>query len=369
MVGRVVLVLFSVSLLLALYFFFRSVNERVLTLQAQRKQAQNEADVKTITAPEGHQVYIRELNDLATWRPAHLDPRLYANGKPTQPIEIELQSWRNYQELRSKPGIVKGYEPELLPAQTSIDLLPELGRLDRCLVRGQTDSGKTTILQWIVHQRSANTQIVVIDPHSEPGMWPGCQIIGAGSNHNEVEQFFDMCIARMEKRYQEIAEGKVRQLEHGQLIVMVDEWMTIAGQCKRAPDAMVRLLTEGRKASFSIIIGSHSDQVRSLGLDGKGDIREGFVFIRLNVVSGLHSATIDYGDGEIPAILPGPYNGNGLKAEAIDMIVKPTEQDMKILELSNRGLSLRQISYEVWGDHGGPRNRQIEKALKKFERI
>jgi hypothetical protein len=157
------------------------------------------------------------------------------------------------------------------------------------------------------------------------------------------------------------------------LTIIIDEWMSIAYQCKNAQDTLVRLLTESRKAAFSVIIGSHSERVKSLGLDGKGDLKDGFLFIRLwQESTGERKATYDYGRGERPCILPGRFAPSlGMPVVEVETIteVKPTEQEQDILDRFDKGESESAIARAVLGSKGGPQNARVKNVLVKFDRV
>lgn len=74
--------------------------ERRLEAQARRRLAEREAEVMVITARADEQVFIRDSQKEASWRPAHLDQRLYANGQATQPSQLEMASWVAWQQSR-----------------------------------------------------------------------------------------------------------------------------------------------------------------------------------------------------------------------------------------------------------------------------
>lgn len=244
---------------------------------------------------------------------------------------------------------------QLAAPRAAPELLPVLDSAQRVLVIGASDSGKTNLLQWIVSRRAG--AIVVIDPHSHPDKWPkSARVAGAGSNHPEIETTLDNLIGVMVQRYREISAGLVREGEHPKLTIVIDEWMSIAYQCQNAQDVMVRLLTESRKAAMNVIIGSHSERVKSLGLDGKGDLRDGFLFVRLWLEStGERRATYDYGRGERPCVLPGKFS-NVVDAPVVEIEAitesKPTEQDEQDAEfarLVNDGKSRNTAAWKVYG--------------------
>ena len=95
-------------------------------LEAQARKAEREADVLTIIARRDEAVYIRDAGHIP-WRPAHLDPRTYANGRASlrSPSPLELSAWNNWHISRqitdSNPRIELDRPQTSLPDR--IDLL------------------------------------------------------------------------------------------------------------------------------------------------------------------------------------------------------------------------------------------------------
>jgi hypothetical protein len=260
-----------------------------------------------------------------------------------------------------------------LPASTSpVDLLAALDSVQRCLIVGASDTGKTTLLQWLVSRRSNTSKVIVIDPHAYPGKYPNCDIIGLGRNYDEIGRALGALIQLMTKRYDEIGKGLVRELAHDRVTILIDEWRAITGNLgKPAEEAIKALLTESRKAAFSVFVASHSDRAKPLGLSGEYDLKDGFTIVRLAIIEGQRQATIDHGNGEIPASTSPAWEysgaaygaeysqpGQGLQGLStlrldhnfqLDLEPEPSPAEATVLELLDRGESLKTISESVWG--------------------
>ncbi|MBN1220091.1 MAG: RsfS/YbeB/iojap family protein [Anaerolineae bacterium] len=258
-------------------------------------------------------------------------------------------------------------QPDLLqlPNRTEVDLLAALLNEQRVLIKGPSNTGKTNLLQWIASRKQ---NVLVLDPHSHPSKWAGCQVVGTGSNHQEIAVALDKLVATMVERYQDIAIGAILEGQHPPLTVIIDEWMSIAYQVDNAKQVMVRLLTESRKAAFSIYVGSHSERVASLGLDGKGDLRDGFCLVRLSLANGEYRATIDYGQGEVTARLPGKFYPQPYFTipDILDTAIEPNELEAQILELYGHGTGVSQIAQDVYGQQNGYNNGKVKDVLAKF---
>lgn len=365
LVAAAVLVL--VGLLLFTLLIFR---ERLLRERASRKVAEREAKVMVLIAEEGQQVYIRDADKAITWRTAHLDGRVSANGQPTMPSQAELIAWQTYM-LRHRHSVISDITtPQLLPAHAQGDLLTALDSVQRCLIVGASDSGKTTLLQWLVSRRLQSSKVIVIDPHAYPQKWPGCVVVGTGRNYSEIAKALDALVRLMTKRYEEIGKGIVAEQSHSRITILIDEWRAIVYNVKDASEAIKALLTESRKAAFSVFVATHSDRAKPLGLEGEYDLKDGFAIVRLSIANGQRQATLDMGNGEVPIILPGAYptlNPPVIESEeVINLEPEPTPEETRILELHAEGASFNEIARQVFGHTGGKQTEQIKEVLVKF---
>ena len=330
LIGYILVVTLGAMALITVVYGTLMAVERWRLARVGRIEAKKNAD--TLIVANEHGVFIRERDTKAVWLSLHQMPQWRVNGQPQEPTEAELLTFQAFLASRHAQAVTAAPQVPLLTAGGEAaplpDLLPILDRAQRVLIIGASDSGKTNLLQWVVARRTGS--IIVIDPHAAPGKWPNAKVVGIGSNFAEIEVTLDNLIELMVRRYKEIGQGLVREGEHPRLTIIIDEWMSIAYQCRNAHDVLVRLLTESRKAAFSVIIGSHSERVRSLGLDGKGDLKDGFLFVRLWLESnGDRRATYDNGRGELPCLLPGrftlPQENNLIEIEAITQPVEVEE--------------------------------------------
>lgn len=325
---------------------------------AEATRLAREAHLTVTVAPPGHQIIVSEVAGLSVvHKPLHLAPGKVNGGVVVHTPE-EKRAWLAFNFAHGTRSLAKEELLQLPAPETVPELMSILRTAQRVLIVGPSNSGKTTLLQWEASQR--NGAVVVIDTQAYPGKWGQAKVIGAGSNHIEVSRALDGLIELMVKRYKEISEGLVREGEHPKLTVIIDEWMAIVHQCHNATDTIMRLLTESRKAAMSIVIGSHSDRVRSLGLDGRGDLRDGFLIVRLwEDEDGVRRATYDYGRGERACRLPGrfelPQESNLVEIEAITQSRLTNEEElgqadraMQIVEMLRQGASNQEIAREVF---------------------
>lgn len=363
------------------FYLILATRERVLIKQAERKQLQREAEIYTIVSDHG--VFVRDTNAKAVWRPLHLNPAARQNGIAAEPSPIEIAAWQTW-TLRHRPSAFKDVSPQLLPEPNpTVDLLTALEAVQRCLIVGPSDAGKTTLLQWIISRRQTSSKVIVIDPHAYPHKWQGGKVIGTGRTYKDIDRALTALVQLMTKRYHEIGRGQVAEGQHPRLTVIIDEWRAIVYNVKGASEALKALLTESRKAAFSVFVASHSDRAKPLGLEGEYDLKDGFAIVRLSVVNGQREATIDFGNGEVPANLPGPFatvlsslipptvssQPSAAPDQEIVLDLEPTPTEARILDLFAQGESISAIAQQVFGSKGGPQNQRVKYILEKFNKV
>ena len=347
-------------------------HEKLLSARATRLELEaraRQAEYKIHTDGLGQSFYIGNgsIHSLTTnpkWQIAD-------NHEPTQ-AELAMQALLFQSVGKNGRHTEESAQQLLLPAPVT-ELMPMLDTAQRVLIKAASDGGKTTLLQHIADRRVKNQTVLIIDSQSYPDKWPkGCTVVGAGSNHQAITTALDNLITLMVQRYKEIGQGLVREGAHPKLTIIIDEWMAIVSQCPNASDVIRRLLTESRKAAFSVFIGSHSERVKALGLDGQGDLRDGFLIVRIEIENGQRVATYDQGRGQVECILPGQFVqvqqvGSPFEIEAIEMPVA-TEEEQRILDMLDNEASNREISAVIWQQVGKFYNAKIEATARKFGR-
>jgi len=300
----------------------------------------------------GQSFLIRTKDDIVALT---TNPSFHINGKASEPTQAELMMQALFFQAIGKGHAQSPNTPLLLPStvESVPDLLPILDKAQRVLIKAASNGGKTTLLQHISDRRQGG--VIVLDSQSYPDKWPSkCKVIGTGSDHAAISVALDNLIELMVKRYREIGEGLVKEGEHPKLTIIIDEWMAIVSECPNASDVIRRLLTESRKAAFSVFIGSHSERVKALGLDGRGDLRDGFLIIRVEETQGQFVATYDYGRGERPCQLPGEYRPEQTEQVfEIEAIAEPVasdedKKDAEFVSLVRRGMTRTEASRRVF---------------------
>ncbi len=331
--------------------------EAILTRKAKRLKEEYQARV--IDTQHGTWFIAHKDIDVV---PLHSTPYLRINGHereltPDERYYLASQSSRQVDTIALLPDGRQGNIPELLPL---------LDRSERVLIKGASDAGKTTLIQHTAIR--ATDEVIIVDPHYKPGIWPSCKVIGAGRNFPEIAKFLHWLEIELDKRYKMRMAGNEAWTRY---TVIIDEYMSIAAECDNAKHTLSAMIRESRKVGFRLFICSHSELLKPLGLDGQGDVREGLLIVRLyySQLKQERRATIDDGNGEIPCYFP-PYYGSGstelVEMVLPDMVTQLSEQESKVAQMLANGDSRSAIARELFGSVGGNQLAQVDKIIAKI---
>lgn len=170
-----------------------------------------------------------------------------------------------------QPAALKGGEMLALPdAPLQLTPLNEwLAWVDRSphlMIAGRTEAGKSTHAEAIIAQRlGQGEQIVVIDPHWQPGKWFGLPAItveqrGEDVSFEPIFTVFGQLLREMMSRYEEYRQGRSTE-SFPRLTVFVDEVPAIVEQTFELT-ARGKRIHEWRWWSFARRLGSEARKVR-----------------------------------------------------------------------------------------------------------
>lgn len=183
------------------------------------------------------------------------------------------------------------------------NLLDLLLKVRSALIVGPGTSGKTTLLQHYLSRQTTYEKVIVFDPKpirdGEGDKWIGSEVIGRSGDYTSILAGTASLVAKM----------KTGGFGVKTLVIMDEAWVTN----RNVPDAVeniFQIITLGAELWMDVFIGTHSERVKALGIEGEGDLRKRFSLIaRLNhnEATGERWFTADYGKGELPAAHPGPF--------------------------------------------------------------
>lgn len=186
-------------------------------------------------------------------------------------------------------------ELQLIEPELKTTLLNDLEPLQRLLIVGGQNAGKTTLLKHIAKQRSLAGTVLILDSHDHAGKWnDDYKIVGHGRDYKSIETELNNLVKIMDARYKEYASGKIKEREHELITVISDEFSTIAENVNNLDSVLLPLLTESRKVGIDLILACHSETAGSLGLKGRFDLKKNFdAVLRLKNIAGSRIITLD----------------------------------------------------------------------------
>ena len=161
------------------------------------------------------------------------------------------------------------------PEETAVAPVP-LPKMDigHVLIVGETGAGKSTTMRALLAHRQ---QVVVLDPHAGPNDWQGAQVLGGGRNFNQIGEFMDWMIDELSTRAEQRRSG---QTSFPPLTVATDEMPAIANELGKDVYAnWQRWMREGRKFGLYIVVSTQSTRVKTMGIEGEGDVLNNFAGI------------------------------------------------------------------------------------------
>lgn len=146
------------------------------------------------------------------------------------------------------------------------------------LIVGNTGSGKTWLAQALAASRDG--QVIILDPKWKPGKWGGAPAISIDDDlsYAAIEQACSDVLDELKQRQVALKSGTDLFTP---LTVIVEELPTVLDECPTAPQLFKRLGQLGRELRIRVIGLSQSDRVKTLKLEGEGDARSNYTFIRL----------------------------------------------------------------------------------------
>lgn len=245
---------------------------------------------------------------------------------------------------------------ERVPELEPVVLLDEIKAVDCVLIVAGRGKGKTNLLQHRVKNYAGT--IIILDPKPVgENVWERGIVFGSGFNWPEIETKTADLVRWMDHR--------LRNGYDKPALIVIDEFYRII---KNNPDVARRvfddLLVSGRTAGIDVVCATHSERVKGLGIEGLGDLIENFdAIVRMSKIRQTYRATIDFGEGPIPAQPPGPFFSE------IDRIIARFAIDQNdgvctirtIAELAKNHPAIRR----KWGSEFG--KYRLEKRLADWE--
>jgi hypothetical protein len=166
-------------------------------------------------------------------------------------------------------------------------------RVPHVAVIGPSGAGKTTLTTALLGDRQG--QIVVLTA-KEGDAWGGLPYIGIDldATYTTANETFNALEAEIKRR---LVAVKQQRMTSDWLTIVVDDFSTLQKECPVAANVVKLVARLGRSLRVRLVMLSDSALVKALGLEGEGETRGNFAFLRLQ---RGHKGTIEVEGKELP---------------------------------------------------------------------
>ncbi len=155
------------------------------------------------------------------------------------------------------------------------------------LIVGDTGTGKSTIAQWLAYQ--VGGEITVYDPDASPEEWAGLNVVGRKGNFSAIASSMTDDLEELQRRIELRGEGGDKALAGLDSIIIAEEFPLLVSEVEIASEWLIKHGNRGRKPKRFIVALSQDDSVAALGIEGQGNARKNFRFVRLGKFAVNHA--------------------------------------------------------------------------------
>lgn len=179
---------------------------------------------------------------------------------------------------RAATGKTVALTPPTMPLRSMLAYInSQPDRVPHLAIIGPSGSGKTTLATVVLSDRPG---LVIVLTAKEGDTWGGLPYVGIDDDatYKTAQETF-------EGLDQEV-KARLLQTKHGQaaaewLTVVLDDFSTLQNECPIAPSVVKLVARLGRSLRVRLIMLSDSALVKAIGLEGEGETRSNFAFVRL----------------------------------------------------------------------------------------
>lgn len=304
-------------------------------------------------------------------------PGTHHNGHWEEPHPAAAAAWF------ALVGNAKKESPvNLLPAytttttETQIDLLTVMTQATQsyAIIGGQ-QVGKTYQARRIANYwLQTGIKPIVVGPKWDRGEWEDCTLFGGEYNLERVAQGMRIVKRLAEDRHSNSQRG---HKENPVQPVFFDDWTSIRAKLeKEAEDFIIDATTLYASVNIILYFIIHLDTANAWGV-GKVGAALHQNFIKLFIEPGFtESGLIDRGKNTGYILMPGQskkdrrrvalFSGTGQQAKLPDLVVRLTDEEIRISEMLTQGASRSAIARAIFGSDGGNQLKKVGQIIEKL---
>lgn len=155
------------------------------------------------------------------------------------------------------------------------------------MIIGATGSGKSTVTQYLAYTVGGRT--TVYECEGTPEDWQGLEVIGKGEDFDSINDALGYDLEDLSSQIKLRTEKGDVALVGSDRVLICEEFPEVVQKCSNAVEWIDRHARRGRKAKRFLILLSQFDRVSAWGLEGKGDLADNFLELRLGKVAAEHA--------------------------------------------------------------------------------
>lgn len=155
------------------------------------------------------------------------------------------------------------------------------------MIIGNMGSGKSTVAQYLAY--NVGGRVTVYECEGTPDDWQGLEVIGKGENFDAIDHAMNYDLEDLSSQIQLRTYKGDAALANTERVLIAEEFPELVQRCQNAIDWIDRHGRRGRKAKRFLILLSQFDRVSAWGLEGKGDLVDNFLKLRLGKTAVEHA--------------------------------------------------------------------------------
>jgi len=188
---------------------------------------------------------------------------------------IQYRAWLDA-SLQPPKREVTITQPEIVTPVKFADIREALKK-PHIMLLGETGSGKSVLCKYFASE--LKIPCIALDPHANPNDWQGAKVIGRGRDYPAIGKELEILVQLMDVRYKQRDQGRSQFAPLG---VILDEFPAVASSLgKGAADPVKLIVREARKVNIKLILLAQGSEVKTLGIEGEGSLRESFAVVSL----------------------------------------------------------------------------------------